>query len=535
MLPEDGVEDSFEREVTRSARVSGPLALELMVSWSEPEKKRKKGVTRVSCQLIPTSQFILILVVLIGLSIGSSLCFGGKLNLVSLFSTLILIPLVIGASTKLRIDFSSKGLKAVNSIQKDMLYDRSVRLWKDLHSVRLRGAGAASSALVDRLFRRQRRLKPQTKFERFLTFLGRGWTKQGFLVFDFKSGGMVAFPLGGFDAANLERLFLTLSRYADPIVLNADVIALQRDILTGGEVQNTLSYTRMWEDSLAERFEVTNFVPLSGGSQLKDGALTILMLLTCSGMSSVYLARDESGKRFIVKELAVPLDNESAGAKLHELFRREAKLLASLNHPNIVSVLDHFVERGRDYLVLEFVPGLTLRQHVKLKGTFSEAEVLEIARQLSDILIYLHGCSPPVVHRDITPDNLIIGEVDRRITLVDFGAASEFVGNMTGTLIGKQCYIPPEQFQGKACPQSDIYAVGATLFYLFTGQDPEPIAVSRPSSQIGTKAGTRREPALSTQFDDLIALMTEQDLDKRLGDACQFELKLNDLQTGVRT
>ncbi|HMW92103.1 MAG TPA: hypothetical protein PKE54_18900, partial [Candidatus Obscuribacter sp.] len=70
-----------------------------MVSWSEPEKKRKKGVTRVSCQLIPTSQFILILVVLIGLSIGSSLCFGGKLNLVSLFSTLILIPLVIGAST----------------------------------------------------------------------------------------------------------------------------------------------------------------------------------------------------------------------------------------------------------------------------------------------------------------------------------------------------------------------------------------------------------------------------------------------------
>ena len=106
---------------------------------------------------------------------------------------------------------------------------------------------------------------------------------------------------------------------------------------------------------------------------------------------------------------------------------------------------------------------------------------------------------------------------------------------MTGTLIGKQCYIPPEQFQGKACPQSDIYAVGATLFYLFTGQDPEPIAVSRPSSQIGTKAGTRREPALSTQFDDLIALMTEQDLDKRLSDACQFELKLKDLQTGVRT
>lgn len=290
---EDGIDDSFDSAVTRTRLVHAPLGLDLVVAWDEPAPARKKSVTTVSCQLLPTSQFLLILITLISLSIASSLCFGGRLNIVSLFSTLILIPLIIGASIKLRIDFSSKGLKAVNSIQKDMLYDRSVRLWKDLHSVRLRGASAASSALVDRLFRRQRRLKPQTSFERFLTFLGRGWSKQGFLVFDFKSGGMVAFPLGGFDAANLERLFLTLSRYADPIVLNADVIALQRDILTGGEVQNTLSYTRMWEDSLAERFEVTNFVPLSGGSQLKGGALTILMLLTCSGMSSVYLARDE--------------------------------------------------------------------------------------------------------------------------------------------------------------------------------------------------------------------------------------------------
>lgn len=463
--------------------------------------KALDGATgRVSCRLLPLSQFFIILFILVALSVLSNLFWGGQFSLLSFFCTLVVIPLIVAATLRLELDFSSKGIKAANQLHSDMLYMRSVRPWADLHSVRLRGV--AKNRLMERLFSGQRRLAPKTWRERVLTFLGQGWFRQGFIVFDFKSGGMVAFPLAGFDSVNIERLFLILSRYADPISLNADVIALQRDILTGGEVKSNLSYTQMWEDSLAERFEVTNFVPLLCGQSIRDETLTVLMQLNCGGMSSVYLVRDTDGKRLVLKELAVQLDRDADenAKKLQELFSREASLLSKLSHPGIVQVQDHFVERGRHYLLLEFVAGLSLRQHVKLKGPFNQREVLEIAEQLASVLIYLHGFSPPVVHRDITPDNIIIREKDRKITLVDFGAANEFVGNLTGTLIGKQCYIPPEQFQGRACLKSDIFAFGGTLFYLLTGKDPEPISTSRVSEV--------DKQLVSAQFDDLIAAMT---------------------------
>ncbi len=111
---------------------------------------------------------------------------------------------------------------------------------------------------------------------------------------DFTSGGSAALPLAGLSAEALEDLFIALSRYADPMSLNPDVIALQRNILTGQELNFDDSYTRMWEESLRDRFEVTNFVPLLGGQELRGGELKILMLLACGGMSSIYLARDRA-------------------------------------------------------------------------------------------------------------------------------------------------------------------------------------------------------------------------------------------------
>ncbi len=87
----------------------------------------------------------------------------------------------------------------------------------------------------------------------------------------------------------------------------------------------------------------------------------------------------------------------------------------------------------------------------------------------------------PVIHRDLTPDNIVVKD-DGTLVVIDFGAANEFIGNSTGTFVGKQCYISPEQFRGKAVPQSDIYALGCTLHYLLTGSDPQALSVAHPHS-----------------------------------------------------
>lgn len=474
-----------------------------LAKWNKPPAYSDGSIFEIKCRLIPLNLTLLVLFIMLVVSSVSWLVamhfahHVGPLTLISGLFQLLVIVCVIGSATKLKMLVNDKGLLAQNSFHRDSLYDRGARKWSDVHSVRLKGVRSPLE-LLNRL-RGRDRLGRQSPFISMLQFFGRGWNQQGFLVLDFKSGGMVAFPLAGFARNDLEGLFIALSRFADPICLNAEVISLQRDILTGQHMNLTSSYTKMWETSLNQRFEVTNFVPLMGGATLKDGALTILMLLSCGGVSSVYLARDDAGARFIVKELSVP--DDEGNAKLHELFNREARILATLSHPGIASVRDHFVEHGRDYLVLDYIAGLSLRQHVDMHGPFTEKEVLRIAESLFDILDYLHGVKPPVIHRDITPDNLIIAESDRKITLIDFGAASEFTATLTGTMIGKQCYIPPEQFQGKAVPQSDIYAAGATLYFLLTGKEPTPISVSKPSQLI----------AVNKSLDDLIASMTALD------------------------
>jgi len=94
-------------------------------------------------------------------------------------------------------------------------------------------------------------------------------------------------------------------------------------------------------------------------------------------------------------------------------------------------------------------------------------------------LKYLHEQDPPIVHRDLTPDNLVIRD-DGSLALIDFGAANEFIGNATGTFVGKQAFIAPEQFRGKAVVHSDIYSFGCTLYCLLTAKEPEALCTSNP-------------------------------------------------------
>jgi serine/threonine-protein kinase len=239
-------------------------------------------------------------------------------------------------------------------------------------------------------------------------------------------------------------------------------------------------------------------------------------------MSAVYMAQ-RAGKTVVVKESVVPsLTDETMRSKARELFNREAQLLMKLDHPRIAKIYDHFVEDRRDYLVLDYVPGKTLREYVLAEGPQSEEKVLDITRQVLEILTYLHGQDPPIVHRDLTPDNLMMAP-DGRVFVIDFGAANQFIGAATGTLIGKQLYIAPEQFRGKAEPASDIYALGVTLHYLLTGKEPDALSVSHPRNH-------RSE--LSHEIDDFVASLTQMESSQRLGPAAAIIDRLSHLKEG---
>ncbi len=265
-----------------------------------------------------------------------------------------------------------------------------------------------------------------------------------------------------------------------PGKLAASVVAMQKSILL--EADKIPGATELWQDELSRQYLTSNYTPLPSGHQLAGGRWTVLMQLNGGGMEAVYLAQQTNKTKVIVKEAVLPLDlSEKQTDKAVELFLRQVRLLQKLDHPQVVRVIDHFVEQGRNYLVLDFMPGTSLRQQVRSTRERPESEVLDIAMQIADILHYLHSQDPPVLHRDLTPDNLIL-DAKGRVALIEFGSAGEFISNATGTMICKQSYIAPEQFRGRAIPQSDLYSFGGTLHYLLTGVDPVPLSVSSPKS-----------------------------------------------------
>lgn len=177
-----------------------------------------------------------------------------------------------------------------------------------------------------------------------------------------------------------------------------------------------------------------------------------------------------------------------------------SRLTEKLLYPSIVKCLVYFVEDYRGPVILEYIDGESLKEMVTNLGPLTEEQVVEIGIKCCDILDYLHSCDPPIIHRDITPDN-ILRELSGEIKLVDFNVAHQLEGNATATVVGKQCYLPPEQFRGKPVPASDLYALGGTLHYLLTGCDPEPITASRPRSIRGALSPARRRLVRSLRVD----------------------------------
>jgi hypothetical protein len=205
------------------------------------------------------------------------------------------------------------------------------------------------------------------------------------------------------------------------------------------------------------------------------GRYRISRFLAGGGMGLVYVAQDQrlADRPCAIKEIFDRFTNPEERARAIEYFHREADTLSQLKHPAIPAIVDRFGEGNCHYLVMDFIEGTNLEEELAARGgSLPESRVIEIARELCDVLAYLHGFHPPIIYRDMKPGNVILTP-DGRIVLIDFGIARIFTPQGKATLIGTPGFAPPEQYTGSVDERSDIYSLAATLHYLLTGRDPE--------------------------------------------------------------
>jgi outer membrane protein assembly factor BamB/tRNA A-37 threonylcarbamoyl transferase component Bud32 len=223
-------------------------------------------------------------------------------------------------------------------------------------------------------------------------------------------------------------------------------------------------------------------------------------------MSTVYRARDlrfSVEKPVAVKEMINHARDDFMREAAVAIFKREANLLASLQHPSIPKIFDYFSIGIQAYLVMEFVQGFNLETIInQSQGFLAESQVIKWTIELCDVLDYLHNHEPqPIIFRDIKPTNIVITP-DNRVVLVDFGIAKAFQVGQKGTMIGTEGYSPPEQYRGEATPAVDIYALGATLHHVLTRKDPRtetPFTFSeRPIRELNPNISIEMESVVNT-------------------------------------
>lgn len=263
---------------------------------------------------------------------------------------------------------------------------------------------------------------------------------------------------------------------------------------------HTHGYTELWLQALSQPPKRERLTPLTEGTLLREAQFEIVGRLGVGGQGTAYSARlTDTNESVVLKEFILPVYVDvNVRRQAIEKMQNEANILGKLDHPRIVKLIDFFIEDHRGYLVLERIHGGSLREIVLKSGQMDEKKVRDLALQMCDMLGYLQSLEPPVVHRDFTPENLILAD-DGVLKLVDFNVAQQQESTATGTVVGKHCFISPEQFRGKPTVQSDIYSMGATLYFLLTGEDPSPITSSHPQ---------KLNESVTAEFDLLVAKMT---------------------------
>jgi len=312
----------------------------------------------------------------------------------------------------------------------------------------------------------------------------------------------------------------------------------------GAEIRNVTVCPQCGANIAVPAASVSLSLPL--GTKLLGGKYTVGKVLGQGGFGITYMGADTVLSRPVAIKELFPEGCQRNGttvqptritpsdfSSMKQRFLDEARLLASLNHPGIVKVYDFFEENNTAYMVMEYLRGKSLAKLVEERGgALSEQEAVGYILKVCEALEVVHKAG--YLHRDIKPDNIIVCG-DGRVVLVDFGAARSFMAGRTGrmTVILTPGFAPYEQYATKARfgPTLDIYALGATLYYLLTGEVP----ISAPDRAIGVELRSVREinGRVSRQVEEAVMKAMAMRVEERPQSVGEFVRLLTSPSVGV--
>ena len=270
--------------------------------------------------------------------------------------------------------------------------------------------------------------------------------------------------------------------------------------------------------------------------RLVDGRYQVRSRIARGGMATVYLATDlRLERRVAIKVMHGHLADDNT---FKTRFVQEARSAARLAHPNVVNVFDQGQDSDMAYLVMEYLPGITLRELLKDYKKLTPEQTVDIMDAVLSGLAAAHKAG--IVHRDLKPENVLLAD-DGRIKLGDFGLARAASANTaTGqALLGTIAYLSPELVtRGVADARSDIYAVGIMMYEMLTGEQPyvgeAPMAIAYQHANDTVPTPSSKNPSVPAELDELVLWATARDPEERPNDARVMLDRLREVEPGIR-